>query len=229
MSRPSRVSTVGAWCLVLLIAAAASRASRGDEAPAPAESVAAGTVAPAPAERGPALLANGLEAMVPELAEHPYRLAPGVMNFTHRLSFSPAFGFLGSEKLYTLRVGYNPSSWLGYEAAIGHNPGQSVGAVLHTLSVVVRKPFASRFQPYLAGGYGMLLVSPGRSINADPVTKNALTVGGGLEFFIRGDLAIRAEMRSATVFGSERDHEGVVAYDYLQETIGFAFYRSIAP
>jgi hypothetical protein len=172
---------------------------------------------------------DGLEALVPELAAHPYSLAPGVRPYQHRLSFSPAFGTLGLERLYTLRVAYNPNSWLGYEGAIGHNPGQSVGAVLHTLSAIVRHPFAGRFQPYLTGGYGMLMVSPGRAINADPVTKNAVMVGGGLEFFIRGDLAVRAETRYATVFGTQRDHAGVVAYDYLQETIGFAFYRSLAP
>ena len=225
MTGSRRASRASTWCLVLLLAggAATSRAATVDEDSAPVG------ITAEPSPQPPVLMADGLEALVPELAEHPYRLAAGVVPFANRLSFSPAFGYLGSEKLYALRVTYNPSSWLGYEGAVGHNPGQSVGAVLHTLSVIVRHPFAGRFQPYLTGGYGMLLVSPGRSINADPVTKNALTVGGGLEFFIRGDLAIRAEMRSATVFGSERDHEGVVAYDYLQETIGFAFYRSIAP
>lgn len=220
-----RTSLTGTWCLALLIAAGvgASRRAGADEAPAPDAST------NAQESKQPVLLANGLEALVPEVAEHPYRLAPGVRPFIHRFSFSPAFGYLGTEKLYSLRVTYNPSTWLGYEGALGHNPGQSVHAVLHTLSVIVRRPFAGRFQPYLTGGYGMLLVSPGRSINADPVTKNALTGGGGLEFFIRGDLAIRAEVRGVAAFGSERNHEGVVAYDYLQETIGFAFYRSIAP
>jgi opacity protein-like surface antigen len=187
------------------------------------------TPAPATPPAATAARVGGLEALVPEVAEHPYSLAPGVRPYQHRLSFSPGFGYLGSDRLYTLRLAYNPNAWLGYEAAIGHNPGQSVGAVLHTLSAVVRHPFAGRFQPYLTGGYGMLMVSAGRAINADPVTKNAVTFGGGLEFFIRGDLAIRAEMRDATMFGTQRDHAGVVAYDYLQETIGLAFYRSLAP
>jgi opacity protein-like surface antigen len=226
VTRSRRASLAIAWRLVLLVAFAAGtgRAATVDEDAATPASVAAES-APQP----PTLMANGLEALVPDLAEHPYHLASGARPYQGRISFSPAFGYLGSDKLYSLRVTYNPNSWLGYEAAIGHNPSQAVSAVLHTLSVVVRHPFSGRFQPYLTGGYGMLLVSPGNSINADPVTKNALTGGGGLEFFIRGDLAIRAEMRGATVFGSQRDHEGVVAYDYLQETIGFAFYRSIAP
>jgi opacity protein-like surface antigen len=215
--------------LAMVAILGASPASADDTTAAPETAAASESVAGGGQSPGADARVDGLEALVPELAGHPYTLAPGVRPFQHRLSFSPAFGYLGSERLYALRVAYNPSSWLGYEAAIGHNPGESVAAVLHTLSVVVRRPFAGRFQPYLSGGYGMLLVSAGRSINADPVTKNALTIGGGLEFFIRGDLAIRAEMRGATVFGSQRDHEGVVAYDYLQETIGFAFYRSIAP
>jgi len=226
MRRAGRAALLG-WGMLTLMSGSGVAASEATTAPelTPAiESVAGSDPSPAAGTRP-----DGLEALVPALAGHPYSLEPGVRPFQHRLSFSPGFGYLGSQRLYTLRVAYNPSAWLGYEGAIGHNPGQSVAAVLHTLSVIVRHPFAGRFQPYLAGGYGMLLVSPGRSINADPVTKNALTVGGGLEFFIRGDLAIRAEMRGATVFGSERDHEGVVAYDYLQETIGFAFYRSIAP
>jgi opacity protein-like surface antigen len=104
-----------------------------------------------------------------------------------------------------------------------------VHAVLHTLSAIVRRPFPGRFQPYLAGGYGMVLVFPGQSINASPVTKNALALGGGLEFYIRSDLAIRADVRRATVFGRQRDQEGIVAYEYLQETIGLSFYRSIRP
>ncbi len=49
-------------------------------------------------------------------------------------------------------------------------------------------------------------------MNADPVTKNALTAGGGLEFFIRNDLALRAEVVHATVFGSQSNGEGIVAY-----------------
>lgn len=172
---------------------------------------------------------DGLEALVPELAANPYRLEPGPRQFQHRLSFSPAYGTLGSERLFTARVTYNPESWLGYEAAIGHNPGQSVHAVLHTLSAIVRHPLPGRFQPYLGLGYGMVMVFPGRSINAAPVTKNSLAMGGGLELYIRSDLALRADVRHATVFGRERDRDGIVAYDYLQETIGLAFYRSIRP
>jgi hypothetical protein len=101
--------------------------------------------------------------------------------------------------------------------------------VLHGVNAIVRRPFPGRFQPYLTGGYGMITVHPGRSINADPVSKNLLTVGGGAELYIRSDLALRADMQYVTVFGRERDRDGVVGYDYLQQTIGISFYRSIAP
>lgn len=170
-----------------------------------------------------------LEALVPELAEHPYRLAPGVRPFLHRLSFSPAYGSLGSKRLFAARVTYYPNRWLGYEWSIGHNPGQSVHAALHMVSAVVRRPLAGRLQPYASAGYGMMLVFPGQSLNAAPVTKNAIAIGGGLEVYVRGDLAVRVEIRRATVLGRERDRDGIVTYDYLQQTIGLSFYRSIRP
>lgn len=173
--------------------------------------------------------ARGLEALVPEVAQHPYRIDPGERAFLHRFSFSPAYGNLGTQRLFTFRFAYNPNRWLGYEGALSHNPGEAVHAVLHSLSAIVRHPVAGRYQPYLIGGYGMLIVFPGQSLNAASVTKNALTLGGGLEFYIRSDLAIRAEMAQATVLGKQRDRDGVVAYNYLQQTIGLSFYRSIRP
>ena len=173
---------------------------------------------------------NGeLEHLVPELKENTYSMEPGPRQFRHRLSVSPAFGRLGAEPLFALRVAYNPNSWLGWEGSLGHNPGEAVHAVLHNISAVVRHPFPGRFQPYVKGGYGMIIVSPGPSLNAESVTKNALTIGGGLEFYIRNDVAIRAESQLATILGSERDQEGTVAYNYLMNTIGLAFYRTIGP
>jgi hypothetical protein len=181
------------------------------------------------AKADPDTPATPLEALNPELASHPYRLDPGVRPFQDRLSVSPTFGYLGSEPLYALRVAYNPQSWLGYEGSLAHNPGQSTHAVLHTLSAIVRRPLPGRYQPYATAGYGMVMVFPGHSLNAAPVTKNTLSIGGGLEFYIRTDLALRAEVRNATVLGRQLNRDGVVAFDYLQETIGFAFYRTIQP
>lgn len=170
-----------------------------------------------------------LEALNPELAEHPYKLKDGPRQFENRISFSPGYGTLGSEELYTFRLAYQPSNWLGYEASLGHNPGQSVAAVLHTLNALVRYPLSGRFQPYLAAGYGMMIVTPGNAINADPVTKNSLVFGGGLEYFIREDLALRGDVRSASVFGRQKNQEGVVTYNYMQSTIGLTFFRTIKP
>lgn len=170
-----------------------------------------------------------LEYLVPELAGHSLHLDPGPRRFEHRLSVSPAYGSFGSEPFFVLRITYNPNSWLGYEGSIGHNPGKAVHAVLHSVSLIVRRPLPGRFQPYVKGGYGMIMVSPGPSLNADPVTRNALTIGGGMEFYIRNDLAIRLESQLATVLGSERGREGIVAFNYQVNTIGFAFYRTIGP
>jgi len=181
-----------------------------------------------PTPRAPAIH-NGREYLVPELAGDPYHIAPGPHHYLHRLAFSPAYGTFGRGRLYALRFAYNPNAWLGYEAAIGHNPGKSVHALLHTLSVVVRHPLPGRFQPYAALGYGMMFVYPGESLNADPVTKNALAAGGGLEVYIRDDAALRFDLRRTTVIGGERDGTASVAYGYSEATVGFSFYRDLRP
>jgi hypothetical protein len=168
-----------------------------------------------------------LEHLIPELAENAYTLEPGARKFLHRMSFSPAWGRLGSERLFAFRIAYNPNRWLGYEGTIAHNPGQAVHAMLHSVHGLLRYPVPGRFQPYGILGYGMVTVFPGQSINADPVTKNFLSFGGGLELYLRSDLAIRADLQHMTVFGGARDRDGIVAYDYLQQTIGLSFYRSI--
>ena len=177
----------------------------------------------------PVVLVRGLEALVPAAARSPFGLEPGVRPFRERFAVSPGYGMLGQDRLFVLRATYFPSAWFGYEAALGHNPGQSVHAVLHTFGVLVRWPRPGRLQPYAVAGYGMVMVQPGPSLNAKPVTKNALSGGAGLECFIRDDLALRTEWRQAAVFGEQRGRNGVVVYDYTQATIGLAFYRSIRP
>lgn len=179
---------------------------------------------PARAEEG-----EPLEPLVPELEGKALEVDEGVRPYAHRLSVSPAFGALGGNPIFALRVAYNPTHWLGWEGSLSHNPGESVHAVLHGVSGVLRHPFPGRFQPYIKGGYGMIMVSPGPSLNADPVTKNALAIGGGLEAFLRNDLALRGEAHLATVLGGERDTDGTVAYNYFLYTVGLVFYRNIHP
>jgi len=230
--RSAAATVRGGLALALLAALAGGAAvapALGEEAPDTTFTAANAPAVEAVEADEPVTGADGLEALVPEVAHHPYRVAPGVRPFRHRLAFSPGYGLLGSKRLFVARVTYHPNAWLGYEWSIGHNPGQSVHAALHMLSAIVRRPLSGRLQPYASGGYGMMLVFPGQSLNAAPVTKNALTIGGGLEFYIRGDLAVRADVRRATVLGRERDRDGIVAYDYFQQTIGLAFYRSIRP
>jgi hypothetical protein len=183
----------------------------------------------ADAEARASLSARGLESLVPAVAQHPYHRTRRERDVPPSVRLQPAYGTLGTQGLFTFRLAYNPNRWLAYEGALSHNPGEAVHAVLHNLSAIVRHPAGGRYQPYLIAGYGMLIVFPGQSLNAASVTKNALTLGGGLEFYIRTDLAIRAEMAQATVLGKQRDRDGVVAYNYLQQTIGLSFYRSIRP
>jgi opacity protein-like surface antigen len=218
----ARLATQLAFAALLALAAAPARAQ--DAAP---DSAGAPGTSAAPAE--PAHRRDGLEALEPALAEDAYHLSPGPRPYLHRLAVTPAFGALGSERLFAMRVAYNPNEWLGYEAELAHNPGQAVHAVVHRLSLVVRRPLPGRLQPYVTAGYGMAVVLPGHSVNADAVTKNLLALGGGLELYIRDDLALRAEMRRSTVFGRQANREGLVAYDYLEQTLGLSFYRTLRP
>lgn len=165
--------------------------------------------------------------LVPSLEGAGYRVSRGPERLARRVSFSPAYGALGDNKLFAFRVGYSPNTWLGYEASLGHNPAEGLHALLHTFNVLLRYPLNGRFQPYATLGYGMLTVYPGQALNADPVTKNALMFGGGMELYIRDDVAVRGEMRGASVIGQELNSQSAVVYDYREYTIGFAFYRSL--
>jgi opacity protein-like surface antigen len=170
---------------------------------------------------------DGREYLVPELATDPLHVDEGTRPYQSRLSFSPGYGRLGSEKLYALRLAYNPNAWLGWEVAFGHNPGESVHALLHTLSALVRYPLPWRFQPYGSLGYGMIMVYPGESLNSDPVTKNALTAGGGLEVYVRDDVALRFEARSVTVLGGTDENGDAASWRYAEKTVALAFYRGL--
>ncbi len=172
------------------------------------------------------VLHNGREYIVPELAEDPFAIKPGPRPFMKRLAFSPAYGNLGDDEYYLFRLAFNPDSWLGWEASVGHSPGETVHALLNTINAIVRYPLPWRLQPYGSAGYGMIMVFPGEALNADPVTKNVISYGGGLEAYVRNDVAIRFEMRGTTVFGGESD-QGTVAYRYQEATVGFAFYREL--
>lgn len=165
--------------------------------------------------------------LVPELKGAGLRVSPGPRQFLRAFAFSPAIGRLGDEDLFALRLAYNPNPWLAWEVALGHNPTSSLQALLHTFNAVVRWPLPWRLQPYATAGYGMMTVHPGRAIEADPVTRNAITAGGGLEFYLRDDVALRGELRSATVFGHEAGREGTVTYTYREYTAGLVFYRKL--
>jgi len=169
----------------------------------------------------------GLEPLVPEVAGGTFSISPGPRPYGRRLALSPAFGRLGREDLYALRLAYNPDAWLGYEVSIGHNPGRSVHALVHILSALLRYPVPFRGQPYASVGYGMVLVFPGQSVNADPVTENVLSLGGGLETFLRDDVAIRIEGKRLFVPGDDPSG-GSAVYEYAELSVGLSFYRLVA-
>ena len=190
-------------------------------AEAAADSLAVAVVGPADADD------DQLTYLVPEMKGAGWRVTEGTRQFQNSLAVSPAVGQLGNQDLFALRVAYNPNSWLGYEASLGHNAASSLHALIHTFNVILRYPVAWRVQPYGTVGYGMMTVFPGNAINADPVTKNTVTYGGGLEFYMRDDIAIRGELRAVTVFGQELGQDDTVAYTYREYTLGFAFYRHL--
>lgn len=203
-------------CLTAVPAAAGPRAAGATAAGAPADST---------LQHDGAL--DGVTYLVPSLEGAGFQLTGGRKRYKNRISFSPGIGKLGTRDFFAFRVAFSPNTWLGYEISLGHNPSSSLHALLHSFRAVLRYPIPWRVQPYATLGYGMMTVYPGQAINADPVTKNALTAGGGLEFYIRDDVALRGEVLSATVFGQERNFDGTAAYVYRQYTIGFAFYRNI--
>jgi len=173
------------------------------------------------------VVSDGREYLVPDLAEGTFHVSDGPRPFRNRVAFSPSFGWLGDDRLFAVRGSYHPSPWLAWEAGLGHAPGESVHALVHTLSGLLRYPLPGRFQPYVSGGYGMVLVFPGESLNADPVTENTLAAGGGLEFYVRDDLALRVERRAVFVIGDDPATDGSATYEYGETTFGLAFYRGL--
>ena len=178
----------------------------------------------APAASG---ASSGLEFLVPELEGNTWSVSDGPRKFAGRLNFSPAYGRLGEKKFFAFRLGYNPNSWLGYEAAIGHNPGDAVHALFNTLNAVVRYPMPFRFQPYCTVGFGMVIAFPGEALNADSVTKNTYAVGAGLEVYVRDDVAIRGEVRRTGVLGAQPFEDETVVFSYGEATVGLSFYRTL--
>ena len=167
------------------------------------------------------------EYLVPEMQNSSLTLSEGKRQFARHFSVSPAVGKLGTDDLFALRLAYNPVPWLGWEISLGHNPASSLHALIHTLNALVRYPLASRLQPYGTVGFGMMTVYPGQAVKADPVTKNTLTIGGGLEIYVRDDVALRGEMRMATVIGQDPGQDNSVAYNYREYTVGLVFYRNL--
>ncbi|MCB1184020.1 hypothetical protein KDM41_11355 [bacterium] len=206
----------GSLVLLLLLGAAASGTP-----------VRAADAAPATAAADTTATADGLHYLVPELRGGATHLSAGPRQFRRRVAFSPAVGRFGADDLFALRLAFNPDRWLGYEISLGHNPSGSLHAVLHTLNVQLRYPLSGRLQPYASLGYGMMTAYPGQAIEADPVTKNVVAFGGGLEAYLRDDVALRGEARNAVVLGQERGEQDTVAYSYAELTLGLVFYRSL--
>ena len=219
-----RAAALAACALLLPVPAGAEAPESTDAALAADGADAAGTTEDTNRSR----IFHGREYFVPELAENTFSIEDGPREYRHRFSFSPAFGRLGNEKFYAFRAAYNPNRWLGWEATVGHNPGQSVHALTHSLNAVLRYPLPGRFQPYGTLGYGMILVFPGEALNSDPVTENLFSAGGGLEVYVRNDLAVRLDARNVTVPGGDPVTGETTTYQYREFTAGLSFYRGLA-
>jgi hypothetical protein len=58
------------------------------------------------------------------------------------------------------------------------------------------------------------------------VTENAFAAGGGLELYLRDDLAVRGELRRIWVSGDDPSG-GSAVYEYGEATVGLSFYRTV--
>jgi hypothetical protein len=144
---------------------------------------------------------------------------------TGHLALTTSGGQLGDDPIYSLRLAYFGSSWLGMEATIAHNPASDVHAALHYANVSALLPNVSRIRPFATAGLGTIHVFPGTAINAKSVTKLLLNAGGGTHLFLRDDLALRFEARSFTVLDQQEAHRGT--YHYFEWSGGLTFYRSL--
>jgi hypothetical protein len=168
----------------------------------------------------------GIEYLVPAMAAGRLALAPGDRPYQRHFGFSIGAGELGGQPQYLLRAAYAPRTWLAYEATVAHNPASAVHALFHDFGLVLRRPLPWRLQPYLTASYGMMVAFPGGALLADSVTRNVLSGGGGLELFIRDDLALRLDARGRRVLHPAAG--GTLVYDYADYSAGFIFYRSLA-
>lgn len=167
----------------------------------------------------------GLEYLVPALAEGRLALAPGERPYARHFGFSFGAGSLGGQRQYLLRGAYCPRRWLAYEASLAHNPASSVHALFHDFGIVLRRPLPWRVQPYLTASYGMMIAFPGGALLADSVTRNVFSAGGGLELYLRDDLALRLDARGRRVLHPKGGE--TLVYDYADYSAGFVFYRSL--
>lgn len=182
-----------------------------------------------PVEPGRDAATRKVEYLVPEMQGRTFAVQPGPRPYLDRLGFSPGFGQLGGESYYAMRMSYNPLRWLGWEAQLGHNPSQSVHALVHAFAAQVRWPLPWRVQPYATLGFGMMMIFPGRVFEADPVTKNLVAAGAGLELYLRDDVALRGELRGTSVLGSRSIDDDAGSTSYREFTFGLTFYRTIEP
>jgi hypothetical protein len=171
--------------------------------------------------------ADDRQYLVPAMEGATLHITEGRRRFARHFAVSPALGKLGEDDLFAMRVAYNPRHWLGWEIALGHNPASSLHALQHTFNALLRYPLPGRLQPYANLGFGMMTVYPGQAVKADPVTKNTLAYGGGLELYVRDDVALRGELRGATILGQDPGQDNTVAYTYREYTLGVVFYRDL--
>jgi hypothetical protein len=134
-------------------------------------------------------------------------------------------GQLGNDPIYSMRVAYFASPWIGLEATLAHNPAHGVHAVLHYANATALLPNLSRLRPFVTAGLGTIHVFPGAAVNATSVTKLLLNAGGGTHVFLRDDVALRLEARSFTVLDQQEGHRG--AYHYVEWSGGITFYRPL--
>ena len=112
--------------------------------------------------------------------------------------------FLKTSPVYGGAFGYNFDEHFGVELGgsfidSGTRRGNSVDVhtyFYHMDALYHMKPWGGKFQPYLAAGVGgMTFDYEGDVRGKDPVTAFAVNYGGGVEYFIADNFALRGDVR----------------------------------
>ena len=148
----------------------------------------------------------------PSCAQNPYRLAPGPRPFLNSaVTFSPGVRTSRSRRLVRVPHRLQPELVARLRGiARAHNPGQSVHAVINSLTAVVRHPWSGRFQPFSPAATAWSWSCRAETVNAGAGHQECLDLRRWPRAATSAVISRSApDMQQATVFGRQQGHDGV--------------------